>query len=77
MERDPQVIMIVDYGPQSWQAKRDFPLRQPALKDVQAIRDQRFVVLSYLQVTPSVENGAGHRSARRVLHPQSPPVAQP
>lgn len=77
VERDPQVIMIVDYGPQSWQAKRDFLLRQPALKDVQAIRDQRFVVLSYLQVTPSVENAQAIEVLAEALHPQSPPVAQP
>lgn len=77
VERDPQVIVIVDYGPQSWQAKRDFLLRQPALKDVQAIRDQRFVVLSYLQVTPSVENAQAIEVLAAALHPQSPPVAQP
>jgi iron complex transport system substrate-binding protein len=56
VERDPEVIVIVDYGPQTWQQKRDFLLRQPALKDVRAIREQRFIVLTYLQVTPSVEN---------------------
>ncbi|MBF8757268.1 ABC transporter substrate-binding protein [Pseudomonas guariconensis] len=77
VERDPQVIVIVDYGPQSWQAKRDFLLRQPALKDVQAIRDQRFVVLSYLQVTPSVENAQAIEVLAEALHPQSPPLAQP
>lgn len=56
VERDPQVIVIVDYGPLTWQQKRDFLLRHPALQAVRAIREQRFVALSYVEVTPAVEN---------------------
>lgn len=70
VERDPQVIAIVDYGPLSWQQKRDFLLRQPALQAVRAIREQRFVVLSYLEVTPSVENAIAVEKLAAGLHPQ-------
>ena len=56
VERDPEVIVIVDYGPQSWQQKRDFLLQHPGLQGVRAIREQRFVVLTYLEATPSVAN---------------------
>lgn len=69
VERDPEVIVIVDYGPRTWQQKRDFLLRQPALKDVRAIREQRFVVLTYLQVTPSVENAQAVEILAAALHP--------
>ncbi|WAC00503.1 MULTISPECIES: ABC transporter substrate-binding protein [Pseudomonas] len=69
VERDPEVILIVDYGPRTWQQKRDFLLRQPALKDVRAIREQRFVPLTYLQVTPSVENAEAVAKIARALHP--------
>ena len=69
VERDPEVILIVDYGPRSWQEKRDFLLHQPALQDVPAIRDQRFIVLSYLQVTPSVENAQAIEKLAGALHP--------
>lgn len=69
VERDPEVIVIVDYGPRTWQQKRDFLLQQPALKDVRAIREQRFVVLSYLQVTPAVENAQAIETLGRALHP--------
>ncbi|MFJ4054928.1 ABC transporter substrate-binding protein [Pseudomonas sp. NPDC089743] len=69
VERDPEVILIVDYGPSTWQQKRDFLLRQPALKDVRAIREQRFVPLTYLQVTPSVENAEAVAKIARALHP--------
>ncbi|UVL64878.1 ABC transporter substrate-binding protein [Pseudomonas sp. B21-031] len=70
VERDPQVILIVDYGPSSWQQKRDFLLRQPALKDVEAIREQRFIVLTYLEVTPAVENALAIEKLAAALHPQ-------
>ena len=70
VERDPEVILIVDYGPKTWQQKRDFLLRQPALKDVRAIREQRFVPLTYLQVTPSVENAEAVEKIARALHPE-------
>lgn len=70
VERDPEVIVIVDYGPTTWQQKRDFLLQHPALSGVEAIRKQRFVVLSYLQVTPSVENAAAIETLAAALHPQ-------
>lgn len=69
VERDPEVILIVDYGPRTWQQKRDFLLRQAALKDVRAIREQRFVVLTYLEVTPAVENAGAIEKIATALHP--------
>lgn len=71
VQRDPAVILIVDYGPLSWQQKRDFLLRQPALKDVRAIREQRFVALTYLQVTPAVENAEAIEKLAGALHPEA------
>lgn len=70
VERDPEVIVIVDYGPTSWAQKRDFLLNHPALSEVKAIRERRFVVLSYLQVTPSVDNAGAIEQLASALHPQ-------
>jgi iron complex transport system substrate-binding protein len=70
VERDPELIVIVDYGPLSWQHKRDFLLQLPALREVRAIREQRFVVLSYMQATPSVENIQAIEQLAAQLHPQ-------
>ena len=69
VERDPEVIAIVDYGPLSWQQKRDFLLQQPALRNVRAIREQRFIVLSYLEVTPSLDNAQAIEKLAAGLHP--------
>lgn len=70
VERDPEVIVIVDYGPTHWQHKRDVLLKHPALGEVKAIRERRFVVLSYLQVTPSVDNAVAIEHLAAALHPQ-------
>ncbi|MBA1275690.1 ABC transporter substrate-binding protein [Stutzerimonas azotifigens] len=70
VERNPEVIVIVDYGPLSWQQKRDLLLRQPALADVEAIRHQRFVVLPYIAVTPSVRNADAIEVLSDALNPQ-------
>lgn len=70
VERNPQVIVIVDYGPTSWQHKRDFLLQHPALGSVDAIRNQRFVVLSYLAATPSLDNAEAIETLAKALHPQ-------
>lgn len=69
VERDPEVIVIVDYGPLSWQQKRNYLLQQPALHAVSAIRNQRFIVLSYLEVTPSVDNAQAIEKLASALHP--------
>ncbi len=70
VERDPEVIVIVDYGPHTWQQKRDFLMQHPALQAVRAIRNQRFTVLTYIEVTPSVENALAVEKIAAGLHPQ-------
>ena len=68
---DPEVILIVDYGERSAAQKRDFLLQHPALQGLTAIREQRFVVLPYLAVTPSLENAAAIETLAAALHPQA------
>ncbi|MGE8498548.1 MAG: ABC transporter substrate-binding protein [Pseudomonas sp.] len=71
VEQDPEVILIVDYGQRSAAQKRDFLLQHPALQGVTAIREQRFVVLSYLAVTPSLENAEAIETLAAALHPEA------
>ncbi|MEG1039435.1 ABC transporter substrate-binding protein [Pseudomonas sp. NUPR-001] len=56
VERNPEVIVIVDYGEISAAQKRAFLEQHPALQSVSAIRHQRFVVIPYVAATPSLEN---------------------
>ncbi|QMV73839.1 ABC transporter substrate-binding protein [Comamonas piscis] len=54
--RDPEWIIIIDYGRPSAQGKIDFLRAKPELAGVSAIRDQRFFVMSYAEATPGPRN---------------------
>ncbi len=56
VERDPQVIVIVNYGDVTAQQKIDFLKGNPAFAGIDAVRDDRFVVLDYLEATPGPRN---------------------
>jgi iron complex transport system substrate-binding protein len=56
VERNPQVIVIVDYSEITAAQKEQFLLDNPALQSVDAIRNQRFIVIPYVQATPGIDN---------------------
>ncbi|MFE6775970.1 ABC transporter substrate-binding protein [Streptomyces sp. NPDC057702] len=58
VERDPEVIVINDYGDTSAQQKRDFLLAYPPLANVSAIRNKRIFTLDYVDLVESPRNAA-------------------
>ena len=56
VERNPQVIVIVDYGEVTAEQKEQFLLDNKALQSVDAIKNQRFIVIPYVQATPGIDN---------------------
>ncbi|QHF37242.1 Vitamin B12-binding protein [Pseudomonas fluorescens] len=56
VERDPQVIVIVDYSEITAEQKIRFLQNNKALQSVDAIRNQRFIVIPYVQATPGIDN---------------------
>ncbi|KAA0967704.1 ABC transporter substrate-binding protein [Pseudomonas sp. ANT_H12B] len=56
VERNPQVIVIVDYGEVTAEQKEQFLLNNKALQSVDAIKKQRFIVIPYVQATPGIDN---------------------
>ena len=56
VERNPQVIVIVDYSEITAEQKQAFLLNNPALQAVDAIKNQRFIVIPYVQATPGIDN---------------------
>ncbi|WP_415773070.1 ABC transporter substrate-binding protein [Pseudomonas sp. LB3P38] len=56
VERNPQVIVIVDYGEVTAEQKEQFLLNNKALQSVDAIKHQRFIVIPYVQATPGIDN---------------------
>ncbi|MNM40161.1 Vitamin B12-binding protein precursor [compost metagenome] len=68
VERNPEVIVIVDYGEVSAEQKQAFLEQHPALQSVSAIRNKRFVVIPYVAATPSLENVDAIETIAASLH---------
>ncbi|MCL6704057.1 ABC transporter substrate-binding protein [Pseudomonas sp. T1.Ur] len=68
VERNPQVIVIVDYGEVSAEQKQQFLLDNPALQSVDAIKHQRFIVIPYVQATPGIDNVLAVQTLARGFH---------
>ena len=56
VERNPQVIVIVDYSEITAEQKIEFLLKNKALQSVDAIKNQRLIVIPYVQATPGIDN---------------------
>jgi iron complex transport system substrate-binding protein len=70
VERNPQVIVIVDYGEVSAEQKQQFLLDNPALQSVDAIKQRRFIVIPYVQATPGIDNVLAVQTLARGFHGQ-------
>ncbi|MFI8363477.1 ABC transporter substrate-binding protein [Streptomyces sp. NPDC085612] len=68
-ERAPEVVVIYDYGDQPVEEKKKFLLAHPALKDVPAIKNQRFAVLPLSSTVLGVRVPAAVDSLARQIHP--------
>ena len=56
IERNPQVVVIVNYGSVTAEQKIAFMKDNPAFADLDAVRNDRFVVLDYVEATPGPRN---------------------
>jgi len=56
VERNPDVIVIVNYGEVTAEQKIEFMMSNPAFADIAAVRNDRFVVLEYVEATPGPRN---------------------
>ncbi|MEJ8561641.1 ABC transporter substrate-binding protein [Yoonia sp. GPGPB17] len=56
VERNPEVIVIVNYGEVTAEQKRAFMMTNPAFADLEAVKNDRFVVLEYVEATPGPRN---------------------
>lgn len=68
VDRNPQLIIIVDYGKVTAQDKIQFLLNHPALSSVNAIKKRNFVIFKYNEVTPSIKNIAATKTLAQRLH---------
>jgi iron complex transport system substrate-binding protein len=56
VERNPQVVVIVNYGDVTADQKIAFMKENPAFANIDAVRNDRFVVLDYVEATPGPRN---------------------
>ncbi|MEL7214001.1 MAG: ABC transporter substrate-binding protein [Pseudomonadota bacterium] len=56
VERNPEVIVIVNYGTVTAEEKRAFMMNNPAFADLDAVKNDRFVTLEYVEATPGPRN---------------------
>ena len=56
VERNPEVIVIVNYGEVTAEQKRDFMMSNPAFANLDAVKNDRFVTLEYVEATPGPRN---------------------
>jgi iron complex transport system substrate-binding protein len=56
VERNPEVIVIVNYGDVTAEQKRAFMMENPAFASIDAVVNDRFVVLEYVEATPGPRN---------------------
>ena len=56
VDRDPQVVVIVNYGDVTAEQKREYMKSNPAFKNISAVKNNRFVTLEYVEATPGPRN---------------------
>jgi len=56
VERNPEVVVIVNYGDVTADQKIAFMKGNPAFATIDAVRNDRFVVLDYVEATPGPRN---------------------
>ncbi|WP_424967756.1 ABC transporter substrate-binding protein [Dinoroseobacter sp. S375] len=56
VERNPEVIVIVNYGSVTAEEKRAFLRSNPAFAEIDAVKNDRFVTLEYVEATPGPRN---------------------
>lgn len=71
IDRNPEVIVIVDYGDVTAEQKIAFMKENPAFKNLGAVKNDRFVVLAYVEATPGPRNVAAIERLAEAFHPRN------
>ncbi|WP_405533438.1 ABC transporter substrate-binding protein [Streptomyces avidinii] len=72
IERRPEVVLIYDYGATTVEAKKQRLLNDPALAEVPAVKNRRFVVLPLSSAVLGVRVADAVESLGAQLHPAAP-----
>ena len=56
IDRNPEIVVIVNYGKVTAEQKRKFMMSNPAFANIDAVKNNRFVTLEYVEATPGPRN---------------------
>lgn len=56
IDRNPEIVVIVNYGKVTAEQKRKFMMSNPAFANIDAVKNDRFVTLEYVKATPGPRN---------------------
>ena len=71
IERNPEVVVIVNYGDVTAEQKIAFMKENPAFKNLDAVKQDRFVVLEYVEATPGPRNVQAIERLANTFHPRN------
>lgn len=71
IEKNPEVVIIVNYGEVTAEQKIAFMKTNPAFKNVDAVKNDRFVVLEYVEATPGPRNVDAIGRLAKAFHPKN------
>ena len=71
IERNPEVVVIVNYGEVTAEQKIAFMKTNPAFKNLDAVKNDRFVVLEYVEATPGPRNVDAISRLAEAFHPRN------
>ena len=71
IERNPEVVVIVNYGEVTAEQKIAFMKTNPAFKNLEAVKNDRFVVLEYVEATPGPRNVDAISRLAEAFHPRN------
>lgn len=67
--RDPDVVLVLDYGDETVDQKRDFLRSHPVASTLRAVQDGRIAVLGLTDVVPGIRNGDAVATMAAAFHP--------
>ncbi len=71
VERNPAVIVVIDYGETSAKAKINFLKNDPALKAMEAVKNERFVILPLSAASEGVRAAEAIQILAKGFYPES------
>ncbi|KOS64415.1 ABC transporter substrate-binding protein [Lysinibacillus agricola] len=71
VERDPEVVVVVDYGETTAEEKINFLKNDPALKEMEAVKNERFVILPLSAASEGVRAAEAIQVLAKGFYPDS------